>query len=287
MVVNLADQDPKPSETHTNTFPQDSDSDSESEIELRSIHTSPETTTSKESDGTLVDTSSSTTPTPSLSVEGDLDSAKSHSKPIGGTLPLTDKGPPDSVSTEGVPQEKHLPPGPSETEGPTSTDNPPPRNTADSPPDLGDNFEKRMQNLMRAREETVTTPPSEESEQIVTAPPSDNADAEGVVAADPSTPKEPSPHREDSPTNYPPKDHPESPLGTEEGLVVTPTNKTPHISLNDPISRFWSGQSADTSDTNKRRRRWLIRKPERRHSVELEELDKQDPRPYRYVLRRA
>ena len=62
LVVNLADQNPKPSETHSNTFPQDSDSDSESEIELRSTHTSPENTTSEESDGTLVDTSSSTTP---------------------------------------------------------------------------------------------------------------------------------------------------------------------------------------------------------------------------------
>ena len=55
MVVNLADQKPKPSETHSSTFLQDSDSDSK--IELRSTHTSPETTTSDESDGTLVDTS--------------------------------------------------------------------------------------------------------------------------------------------------------------------------------------------------------------------------------------
>ena len=64
------DQTLKPSETHSNIFPQDSDS----EIELRSTHTSPETTTSDESDGTLVDTPTSTTPTQSLSGEGDLDS---------------------------------------------------------------------------------------------------------------------------------------------------------------------------------------------------------------------
>ena len=121
MVVNLADQKSKPSETHSSTFPQDSDS----EIELRSTHTSPKTTTSDESDGTLVDTSSSTTPSPSLSGEGDLDSAKAHSHLIGGTLPLTDQSPPDSVSIEGDPQEKHLPPSPSEAEGPTSTDTPP------------------------------------------------------------------------------------------------------------------------------------------------------------------
>ena len=154
MVVNLADQNPKLSETHSSTFPQDLDS--ESEIELRSTHTSPETTTSDESDGTPVDTSSFTTPTPSLSGEGDLDSAEGHSQPIGGTLSLIDQGPPDSVSTEGDPQEKHLPPSPSEAEGPTSTDTSP-KNTTDSPPGLGDNSEERVQNLVKAREETVTT----------------------------------------------------------------------------------------------------------------------------------
>ena len=69
-----------------------------------------------------------------------------------------------------------------------------------------------MQNLVKAREETVTTPPPKESEQIVTPPTSDNTDAEGVTAADPSIPKEPSHHGEDSPTNHPPKDHPEGPL---------------------------------------------------------------------------
>ena len=91
MVVNLADQKPKPSETHSSTFPQDSDSDSESEIELRSTHTSPETTTSEELDGTLIDTSMSATPTPSLYGEGDLDSTEDHSQCLAGTLPLTDK----------------------------------------------------------------------------------------------------------------------------------------------------------------------------------------------------
>ena len=110
-----------------------------------------------------------------------------------------------------------------------------------------------MQNLVKAREETVTTPPSEESEQIVTTSPSDNANAEGVAAADPSILKEPFLHREDSPANYPPKDHPEAPLGTEEGSVVPPADKTPCIPLDDPFSRFWSGQTADIYDTNKRR----------------------------------
>ena len=143
------DQKLKPSETHS-TFPKDSDSDSESQIELRSTHTSPEATTSEESDGTLVDTSSSTMPTPSLSGEGDLDSTEGHSQLLVGTLPLTDKGLPENT------QEKDLPLSPSGAEGPTSI---PSRKTSDNPPGLGDNSEKKVQNFEKARKETVTTPP--------------------------------------------------------------------------------------------------------------------------------
>ena len=120
--------------------------------------------------------------------EGDLDSAEGHSQPIVGTLPLTDQSLPDSVSTEGDPQEKHPPPSPSEALGPTSTDIAP-RNTSNSPPDLGDNFEKRVQNLVKAREETVTTPPPEESKQTVATPP--------------SVPKEPTLQEEEFPSKYP------------------------------------------------------------------------------------
>ena len=250
-------QKPKPSETHSSTFPQGSDSDSKSEIELRSTHTSPQTTTSEESDGNLVDTSLSTTPTPSLSREGDLDSTKGHSELLVGTLPLTDKGPPEN------PQEKHPPPSHSGAEGPTFT---PSKNTSDNLPGLGDNFEKKVQNFVKAREGTVTTPPPEESEHVVTTPPFH--------------------YREDSPADYPPKDQPEAPLGSEDSSVIPPVDRT-HVPPDDPFSRFWSDQTADTSDKQKRRHRWLIRKPERRHSVDLEKLDKQDPRPYRYVLRRA
>ena len=119
---------------------------------------------------------------------------------------------------------------------------------------------------MKAREETVTTPPPEESEHIVTTS---------------------FHHKEDSTADYPPKDQPEAPLSTEDGSVIPPVDRTQPVPPDDPFSRFWSGQTADTSDKSKRRPRWLIRKPERRHSVDLEELDKQDPRPYRYVLRRA
>ena len=107
------DQRPKQSETYSSTFPQDPDSDSESEIELRSAHTSPETSTSEESDGTLVDSSPSTTPTQSLPGEGDLDSTEGHSQLPAGTLPLDDTPPEE-------PQEKYPTPGPSKFEGPTS-----------------------------------------------------------------------------------------------------------------------------------------------------------------------
>ena len=59
---------PKQTETHSSTFPQDSDS--ESEIELRPSQSSPEETTSEESDGTLVDFSTPSSPTQALSGEG-------------------------------------------------------------------------------------------------------------------------------------------------------------------------------------------------------------------------
>ena len=162
-----------------------------------------------------------------MSGEGDLDSNEGHSQPIGGTLPLTDQGPPDSVFIEGDPQERHLLPGHSEAERPTSTDAPP-GNTLDSSPDLGDDFEKRVQNLVKAREEAVTTPPPKESEQTIATPPSDNTSTEGALK-DPSVPKEPILHKEESPSEYPSEDHPEAPC-VEDGSVI-PLPIRYHISL--------------------------------------------------------
>ena len=72
----------------------------------------------------------------------------------------------------------------------------------------------------------MTTSPPEESKQTVATLPSDNIDAKGVVAADPSIPREPSPHKEKSPTDYPLKDYPEAPLGAEDGSVVPLANRT-------------------------------------------------------------
>ena len=149
-----------------------------------------------------------------------------------------------------------------------------PRNTPDNPPDPGDNFEKRVQNLEETREETVTTPSPKESEHIVTTPPSGNTDAEGVVTVNLSVPKEPILHKGESPSEYPFEGHPEAPLSAEDGSVVPFTDKTQQVPPDDPFSRFCSGYTADTSDKNKGRLRWLTRKPERRHSVDLEELDK-------------
>ena len=113
----------------------------------------------------------------------------------------------------------------------------------------------------------MTTPPPKELEHVVGTPPS--------------------PHGIDSPTEYPPKETQKAPLDSEEGLDIPPTEKSQSVPPDDPFSRFWSGQTDDTSDKNKKRHRWLVRKPERRHSVELKALDEQDPRPYRHMLRKT
>ena len=113
----------------------------------------------------------------------------------------------------------------------------------------------------------MITPPSEELEHVVDTPPSLQ--------------------RKDSPSGYSPQDHPEALLDSEEGLDIPPPKISPSVPSDSPFSRFWSGQTADTSGKSKKRHRWLTRKPERRHSVELEALDEQDHRPYRHVLRRT
>ena len=90
----------------------------------------------------------STTPTPSLSGEGDLDSTEGCSQLSVGTLPLTDKNPPEN------PQEKDPPPSSSKAEGPNPISS---KGNSDNP----------------SRDvETVTTPPPEELEHVVGTPPS-------------------------------------------------------------------------------------------------------------------
>ena len=113
----------------------------------------------------------------------------------------------------------------------------------------------------------MTTPPSEELEHVVDTPSY--------------------PQRKDSLSGYPPQDHPEAPLDSKEGLDIPPSKISQSVPPDDPFSRFWSGQTANTSGKSNKRCRWLDRKLERTHSVELEALDEQDHRPYRYVLRRT
>ena len=90
-------------------------------------------------------------------------------------------------------------------------------------------------------------------------------------------------------TEYLPKDTKDSPPPTQsklkkgsEGYLSKTIKDT---SLRDPFSSFWSGKLGDVSDQSGRRHRWLIRKPKRRHSFELDLLDEKDPRPYKYVLK--
>ena len=132
--------------------------------------------------------------------EGDLDSTEGHSQLSVGSLPLTDKDPPEK------PQEKDPPPGSSESGGPNPTSS---KDTSDNPPCPRD-------------KETVTNPSPKELEHVTT-PPSHSG--------------------EDSPTNYPPEDHPEAPITFEDGSVVLPAYKSQSVLSDDPFSRFWLGQT--------------------------------------------
>ena len=165
--------------------------------------------TSDDSDGTIVDSSTSPTPTQSLIGEGDLDPSEGQSQPSVGTLPLTEKDPPEK------PKYKDPPPSSSE-KGLNTEAHEIDEFTTPSSPGISDKTE-----------ETPTSPI-------------------GIRIS----------------TEYPPRD----------------------TSLRDPLSSFWSGKLGDVSDQSRRRHRWLIRKPKRRHSVGLELLDEKDPRPYQYVL---
>ena len=88
----------------------------------------------------------------------------------------------------------------------------------------------------------------------------------------------------DSPSEYPPQDQPETPIDPGENLEKPSSKRSQKVPIADPFSRFWSGETADASDKDEKRHRWLTRKPKRRHSAEFEILDEQDKRPYKYVL---
>ena len=97
-------------------------------------------------------------------------------------------------------------------------------------------------------------------------------------------PAEKSKHIVDSPSEYPPQDQPETPIDSGEGLEEPSSKRSQKVPIDDPFTRFWSEETGDTLDKDKKRHRWLTRKPKRRHSVELKILDGQDKRPYKYVL---
>ena len=98
-------------------------------------------------------------------------------------------------------------------------------------------------------------------------------------------PSENSKQSVDTPSEYPPQAQPETPIDPGEHLEKPPSKRSQKDSIADPFSRFWSGVTADASDKDKKRHRWLTRKPKRVHSVKLEILEEQDKRPYKYVLK--
>ena len=157
----------------------------------------------------MVDSPTSPTPTQSLSGEGDLDSKKGHSQPSVGTLPLTEKDPPEK------PEDRDPPPS-SSVEG--------------------------LDTEAHDKDESITPSSPESSDKT-----------------------------EETPT---------FPIGTRISTEYSPRD----TSLKDPFSSFWSGNLGDVSDQSGRRHRWLIRKPKKRHSLELEVSSEKDPRPYKYVL---
>ena len=167
-----------------------------------------------------------------MSGEGDLDFTQGHSQLLVGTLPLTDKDPPENPEDKGPPQK------------------PPVEGLASG------SSKNNISDLSRDKK-LDTIPSTGKSKQVV-----------------------------DFPSEYPPQDQPETPIHSGEGLEEPSSKRSQKVPIDDPFSRFWSGETADTLDKDKKRHRWLTRKPKRRHSVELEILDGQDKRPYKYVLKR-
>ena len=129
------------------------------------------------------------------------------------------------------------------------TDKDPPESPKDENPSpnpsvegLASGFsEDNTGNLSRDKK-LATTPSSEKLKQVVDTPPL--------------------PQREDSPSKYSPQDQPETPLDSGEGLEIPSSKKSQKVPTDDPVSRFWSGETADTSDKDKKRHRWLNRKPD-------------------------
>ena len=138
------------------------------------------------------------------------------------------------------------------------TDKDPPKNPADKGPPQEPSVEEPTSDSPESNtrdKKSGNIPPSEKSKQSV-----------------------------DAPSEYPPQDQPEIPIDPGEHLEKSPSERSQKVPIADPFSRFWSGETADVTDKDKKRHRWLTRKPKRRHSDGLQALDGQDKRPYKYVL---
>ena len=83
---------------------------------------------------------------------------------------------------------------------------------------------------------------------------------------------------------HPPKDHLETHIDPEGHPAKPPSKRSQKDPVVDPFYRFWSGETANATDKDKKRHRWLTRKPKRRHSDGFGILDGQNERPYKYVL---
>ena len=113
-------------------------------------------------------------------------------------------------------------------------------------------------------------PPSSSVEGLDTEAHDKDKEDEPIIPSSPGS----SDKTEETPTSL---------IGTRISTEHSPRDTSPK----DPFSSFWSGNLGDVSDQSGKRHRWLIRKPKRRRSVELELLDEKDPRPYKYVLERG
>ena len=204
-------------------------------------------------------------PTHPLSGEGDLDPTEGHSQLLVGTLPLTGKDPPKNPEGKDPPQDP-----PKNPEGKDPPQDPPTNPEGKDPPqDPPKNPEDKG-------------PPQEPSvEKPTSGSPGRNARHRKLGN---TLPSEKSKHSVDTPSEYPPQDQSDTPIDPGEHLEKPPSKRYQKDPIADPFSRFWSGETADVTDKDKKRHRWLTRKPKRRHSDGLETLDGQDKRPYKYVL---
>ena len=132
------------------------------------------------------------------------------------------------------------------------TDRDPPKNPEDKSPPQESSVEEPTSGSLERDKKAGNTPPSEKPKQTV-----------------------------DTPSEYPPQDQPETPIDPGEYLAKLPSKRSQKNPIADPFSRFWSGETADVTDKDKKRHRWLTRKPKRRHSDGLGILDGQNERPYK------